>query len=66
MTRESEKVSVGSMGSTHVNPISEQKKDASGGALSSLGALSNPTGEASEFKAMVVDASVFTIGDEED
>lgn len=66
LSLEAEKLSVGSTGSTHVNPTSDQKKDASGGAVSSLGALNNPTGEVSEFKAMAADASVFTFGDEED
>ncbi|CAK9169446.1 unnamed protein product [Ilex paraguariensis] len=66
LTRETEQVSLGGTGSTHIVPTNEPKKDAVGGPVSGLD-VPNPVGEvSSDFRVMAADASVFTFGDEED
>ncbi|KAK0581174.1 hypothetical protein LWI29_010999 [Acer saccharum] len=58
LTRATEQVSLGNVGSQQTNAATEPKKD----AISGLGAANTE----SEFKAMAADASVFSFGDEED
>ncbi|TXG64243.1 hypothetical protein EZV62_011237 [Acer yangbiense] len=58
LTRATEQVSLGNVGSQQTNATTEPKKD----AISGLGAANTE----SEFKAMAADASVFSFGDEED
>ncbi|CAK9136456.1 unnamed protein product [Ilex paraguariensis] len=65
LTRETEQVSLGSIGSTHIDTTPDPKKTAIGGSVSGH-EVPMPVGEVSDFKAMAADASVFTFGDDED
>ncbi|KAK2991559.1 hypothetical protein RJ640_016594 [Escallonia rubra] len=64
VTRETDQISLGSTGPTHIIS-SEPKKDVTGGDVSGP-EIPNPVQEVSDFKVMAADASVFTFGDEED
>ncbi|XP_062090615.1 phosphatidylinositol 3,4,5-trisphosphate 3-phosphatase and protein-tyrosine-phosphatase PTEN2A [Humulus lupulus] len=62
LTKATEQISIGNVGSTQVRATSEQNPDVAG---ASVPRIENPNSE-SEFKAMAADASVFTFGDEDD